>query len=173
MTINLFRQTIRTPLGEMTTIATARGIVFCDFSDSPCFEREWTGMMRYMPRAVRLVDRSHPLLETLERQIQEYFAGLRQTFDVPLCPVGTPFQLDVWRVLLTIPYGETCSYADEARKLGNPKALRAVANANGRNRMPILIPCHRVVGADGSLTGYSCGIDRKAELLKLEQRFKR
>lgn len=172
MATPLFRKPIVTPLGEMSAWASERGIVFCEFTDSPHFEREMRGLERCLPD-MRREDREHPLLEQLAVELDEYFAGARERFDVPLHPVGTPFQLGVWRVLQTIPYGETCSYADEARMLGRPTAVRAVAHANGHNRLPILIPCHRVVGADGSLTGYSSGIGRKSELLRLESRFRR
>ncbi|MDE6500347.1 MAG: methylated-DNA--[protein]-cysteine S-methyltransferase [Rikenella sp.] len=171
MTTELFRSSVSTPLGEMCGLADEHGIVLCDFVDSPHFEREMNGVNRYLPNG-RIVDRRHPHLTRLEEELSEYFAGRRQRFDLPLHPLGTPFQLSVWRILQTIPYGTTCTYADQARMLGRPTAVRAVASANGRNRLPILIPCHRVVGSDGSLTGYSSGIDRKAELLRLEQRFR-
>ena len=90
---------------------------------------------------------------------------------MPLHPVGTQFQLEVWAALMTIPYGTTISYAREAAMIGKPTAVRAVAGANGRNRLPILIPCHRVIGSDGSLTGYSGGICRKTDLLRIERSF--
>lgn len=102
-------------------------------------------------------------------QVQSYFAGERFVFDVPLAPEGTPFQQSVWQALLTIPYGETCSYADIATTLNKPKAVRAVGAANGRNPIPIIIPCHRVIGSNGRLTGYAGGLDTKSYLLQLEQ----
>lgn len=166
----LVRQTIPTPLGEMTAIASDRGIVLFDFTDSLHFEREMQGIGRYLPGR-RITEGSHPFLTQLAEEIREYFAGIRREFGVPLHPVGTPFQLRAWAALLTIPYGTTCSYAEEARMIGRPRAVRAVAGANGRNRLPILIPCHRVIGSDGSLTGYSSGIGRKTELLRLERSF--
>lgn len=101
-------------------------------------------------------------------QLREYFAGKRRVFTVPLAPAGTPFQRCVWSRLLTIPYGETRSYGDVARGIGNTRACRAVGMANHRNPVPIFIPCHRVVGADGSLTGYGGGIRIKETLLRLE-----
>ena len=104
------------------------------------------------------------------RQLLEYFEGTRRTFDLPLAPEGTPFQQAVWRELRAIPYGQTASYGDIAARLGRPKAARAVGMANHRNPILILIPCHRVVGKNGSLTGFACGLERKEYLLSLESR---
>ncbi|MEO8430793.1 MAG: methylated-DNA--[protein]-cysteine S-methyltransferase [Acidobacteriota bacterium] len=101
-------------------------------------------------------------------QLSDYFSGARREFDLPLAPVGTPFQLDVWRMLRTIPYGETVTYGEIAGRLGRPRAQRAVGAANGRNPLPIVIPCHRVVGSDGSLTGFGGGLPMKRRLLALE-----
>ena len=108
------------------------------------------------------------LLEQASEELAEYFAGTRRAFTLPLSPAGTEFQQAVWRALEAIPYGQTVSYRDIALRIGNPKACRAVGMANNRNPIPILVPCHRVVGADGSLTGYAGGLDTKAFLLKLE-----
>jgi AraC family transcriptional regulator of adaptative response/methylated-DNA-[protein]-cysteine methyltransferase len=102
-------------------------------------------------------------------QIAEFFAGSRTEFTVPLRTAGTPFQEAVWAELLTIPYGETRSYGEQARGIGRPEAVRAVARANGANRIAIIIPCHRVIGADGTLTGYGGGLWRKRRLLELER----
>ena len=109
-----------------------------------------------------------PLLEEAARQLEEYFAGQRKVFSLPLAPKGTEFQLRVWQALLQIPYGETRSYGELAAMVGNPKACRAVGGANHRNPLSILIPCHRVVGTGGSLTGYAGGLAIKEFLLKLE-----
>ena len=103
-------------------------------------------------------------------QLREYFAGRRENFDLPLVLDGTPFQLSVWRNLQTIPYGQTVSYLDLAKKIGNPKAVRAVGLANGSNPIPIIIPCHRVIGSNGSLTGFGGGLPVKQKLLALESR---
>jgi methylated-DNA-[protein]-cysteine S-methyltransferase len=108
-----------------------------------------------------------PLAEA-RTQLQAYFAGDRTDFDLPLAPRGTAFQLRVWEGLRTIPFGETISYAELARRIGDPRAVRAVGAANGRNPLPIILPCHRVIGADGSLTGYGGGLPRKRILLELE-----
>ena len=107
--------------------------------------------------------------KAVRQQLTEYFAGERREFDLPLKLNGTDFQMSVLRALQQIPYGETTSYADIAERIGRPKAVRAVGAANGRNPISIVIPCHRVIGKDGSLTGYGGGIDRKAALLELEQ----
>lgn len=107
-------------------------------------------------------------LEEARRQLGEYFAGRRKTFDLPLKKSGTPFQLRVLDALEEIPYGETVSYADIAERIGQPKAVRAVGAANGRNPLPIVIPCHRVIGKSGDLTGFGGGLDTKEALLRLE-----
>ena len=104
------------------------------------------------------------------KQLVEYFAGKRRDFDIPLDVEGTEFQMKVWAALCTIPFGRTASYGDIARQIGNPKAVRAVGLANGRNPVSIVVPCHRVIGADGTLTGYGGGLDRKKILLDLESR---
>lgn len=109
-----------------------------------------------------------PVLDEAEKQLQEYFAGTRRSFDLPLAPAGTPFQRAVWDALRAIPYGETRTYAQIAEAIGNPNACRAVGMANNRNPIAILIPCHRVIGANGSLTGYAGGLDVKERLLALE-----
>lgn len=110
-----------------------------------------------------------PLLQEAEEQLTEYFAGVRREFDLPLTPKGTPFQQAVWAQLLQIPYGESCTYGQLAAALGKPSASRAVGNACRSNPLAILIPCHRVVGANGSLTGYAGGLDVKEYLLELER----
>jgi len=109
-----------------------------------------------------------PLLEQAERQLAEYFAGERREFDLPLNPQGTAFQKEVWKALQEIPYGETRSYGEIACAVGREKAFRAVGMANHNNPISIIIPCHRVIGADGSLTGYGGGLDKKRFLLQLE-----
>jgi len=105
----------------------------------------------------------------VKRQLEEYFAGKRTTFDVSLAPEGAPFEREVWRALEEIPYGETVSYGEIARRVGQPTAARAVGTANGHNPIAVIVPCHRVIGADGSLTGYGGGLERKRLLLELER----
>jgi methylated-DNA-[protein]-cysteine S-methyltransferase len=126
------------------------------------------------PDRVRLdtldLDECHPILVETERQLSEYFSGTRTQFEVPLEPRGSEFQKAVWRTLITIPFGETRSYSDLARNMGSPKAYRAVGAANGKNPLAVVVPCHRVVGADGRLTGFAGGLQAKATLLALEAR---
>lgn len=113
-------------------------------------------------------DGDHPVLAKMATELAEYFAGRLRTFTVPLAPRGTPFQLSVWELLTLIPYGTTVSYGELARRLGSPAASRAVGLANGRNPIAIVVPCHRVIGADGSLTGFGGGMAAKRTLLDLE-----
>jgi len=116
------------------------------------------------------VRRSDEVLLETARQLGAYFAGERESFDIPLKPAGTPFQLRVWSALRDIPFGETRTYGQLASAIGDPSAMRAVGAANGRNTIAIVVPCHRVIGADGSLTGFGGGIERKKFLLRLEGR---
>jgi methylated-DNA-[protein]-cysteine S-methyltransferase len=113
-----------------------------------------------------------PVLKETARQMHEYLRGQRKEFELPLAPQGTPFQLSVWKALQQIPYGETRSYKDIACAIGNPKAVRAVGGANHNNPISFIIPCHRVIGADGSMVGYGGGLELKKTLLELEARFK-
>jgi methylated-DNA-[protein]-cysteine S-methyltransferase len=113
--------------------------------------------------------RASGVLADLEQQLDAYFSGASKTFDLPLAPKGTPFQIDVWTALQAIPYGATCSYSDVAQKIGRADAVRAVGAANGQNPIPIVIPCHRVIGANGSLTGFGGGLPMKKWLLAHER----
>jgi methylated-DNA-[protein]-cysteine S-methyltransferase len=113
-----------------------------------------------------------PLMAEAARQLNEYLEGQRQAFDLPLSPEGTQFQRDVWKALQQIPYGQTCSYRDIAENIENPKACRAVGMANNRNPIPIIIPCHRVIGTNGKLVGYGGGLEIKEYLLQLEKGLK-
>jgi methylated-DNA-[protein]-cysteine S-methyltransferase len=119
-------------------------------------------------QANKLVNESNPILEQSALQLEEYFSGQRKSFDLKLDPIGTAFQKKAWRVLSKIPYGKTLSYKEQAKKIGSEKAMRAVGGANGKNPIAIIIPCHRVIGASGKLTGYAGGLDKKARLLKIE-----
>ncbi len=115
--------------------------------------------------------KENQVLILVKNQLVEYFAGKRQVFNVPLKFAGTPFQVQVWKALQTIPYGQTQSYQYIAQKIGRPKAVRAVGQANGKNPIPIIVPCHRVIGKNGAMVGYSSGLWRKQVLLDLERRF--
>ncbi|KRG85525.1 cysteine methyltransferase [Stenotrophomonas daejeonensis] len=155
MTIH-FRQ-IDSPLGPLTVSASENGLHAVEFP-----EDDW-----FLPRdGWREAD--HPLLSRARVQLDEYFAGHRRAFDLPLAPQGTPFQREVWFALADIPYGQTSTYAQLAARLGRPGASRAVGAANGRNPLGIILPCHRVVGANGALTGFSGGLEAKRFLLELE-----
>ncbi len=112
--------------------------------------------------------RTNTILQRTKQQLNEYFSGIRQTFDVPLAATGTQFQQQVWRQLLEIPFGETRSYRDIALSIKNPKSMRAVGSANSKNPISIIVPCHRVIGSSGTLTGYAGGLERKAWLLEHE-----
>lgn len=158
-----------TPIGPMVACATDRGVCLCEFTDRRMLETEFADLRKRL-NAVILPANDNPHLTQLETQLAEYFAGSRQRFDVSLHTPTTPFRQRVWDELLTIPYGTTRSYAEQAMRIGKPTAVRAVASANGQNRIAIVIPCHRVIGADGSLTGYAGGLVRKQWLLDHERR---
>ncbi|WP_196137234.1 bifunctional transcriptional activator/DNA repair enzyme AdaA [Aliikangiella sp. G2MR2-5] len=158
---------ILTPLGPMFAGASDKGICLLEFTDRRMLETQIDRLTKLL--SARFVPGSHPLFDLLDRQLKEYFAGQRTEFTVPLdCP-GTEFQQKVWAQLQTIPHGKTRAYQEQAEAINNPKAVRAVAKANGDNRISILIPCHRVIGKNGQLTGYGGGIWRKQRLLELEQ----
>lgn len=145
------------PVGTLRLVADAHGL------RQVWFERE-----RHPKRASPSWVRSATAVAFARVQLEEYFAGTRQAFELQLHPLGTPFQLKVWQELGRIPYGETISYGELARRIGQPAAVRAVGAANGRNPLPIVLPCHRVIGADGSLTGFGGGLPTKRHLLSLE-----
>lgn len=158
--MTLVQTTLPSPVGELTLVASDAGLVAVLWEDDD-------------PARVRLEARTeqadHPVLAEAKAQLAAYFAGERQDFTVPLDFRGTPFQRDVWAALLTIPFGETRSYADIARAVGRPTAFRAVGAANGRNPISIIAPCHRVVGANGALTGFAGGLAAKTWLLDHER----
>ena len=150
------------PIGELTLSAVAgrlNGVLFEDNRYAP--DRE--GWRR---------DDTEPALVETRRQLEEYFAGSRRDFALTMQAKGTEFQQKVWNALLEIPFGETRSYGEQARLIGDHKAVRAVGLANGRNPIPVIVPCHRVIGADGSMTGFGGGIERKKWLLAHEARYR-
>ena len=158
---------IETPLGPMLAGATEDGICLLEFVDRRMIETQLVRLNRLF-RAT-LVPGKSPHFDRLSEELSPYFTGDLRRFEVPLDLKGTEFQRKVWSALLTIPYGQMRSYAEQARIVGDPRAIRAVARANGDNRIAILVPCHRVIGADGSLTGYGGGLWRKQWLLDLER----
>ena len=159
---NLNHVVIDTVMGKIAIAACTQGIVAIEFG-----EADFAALAKKLK--LKIVNTSTPLLDNCVKQLNEYFAGERKQFSLPLHLTGTEFQKKVWETLMTIPYGETISYKEESQRMGNEKAIRAVAQANGANPIPIIIPCHRVINADGSLGGFSSGTDKKQALLKLEQ----
>jgi AraC family transcriptional regulator of adaptative response/methylated-DNA-[protein]-cysteine methyltransferase len=157
---------IETPLGTVVTGATNDHLVLLEFADRPMLPTQFERIAKRLKSIC--VPGTSPVLDALRAQLADYFAGVRRDFDIPLRAPGTEFQMKVWDELRRIPAGVTRSYGDIARAIGQPTAVRAVARANGDNRIAILIPCHRVIGSDGTLTGYGGGLWRKQRLLDLE-----
>jgi O-6-methylguanine DNA methyltransferase len=157
---------ITTPVGQMRIGATDEGICLFDFQ----YRKSIDSIMARIESLSgdKFTEADHPHMKQLEEQVNEYFLGTRKEFDVPLHLLGTPFQVRVWNGLLQIPYGETRSYRQQSAFLGDEKAIRAVAGANGENGIAIIIPCHRVIGSNGSLTGYGGGLPKKKWLLEHE-----
>jgi methylated-DNA-[protein]-cysteine S-methyltransferase len=152
-------KTVDSPVGKLKLVATDAGLAAILWeTDNP----------RRVPLNIVAEAPNHPVLVDTARQLEEYFAGARTTFDVTMDVVGTEFQRKVWNALLTIPFGETRSYGEIAVQIGHPDAVRAVGAANGRNPISIIAPCHRVIGATGKLTGFAGGLPAKAHLLTLE-----
>lgn len=159
-TTPLFKSHIKSPLGDVLLAATSQSLAGVWF----------VHRQAHMPDTQQWVtDNAHPLLLTAAQQLNEYFEGVRQKFALPLQPAwGTPFQQSVWQALQAIPFGQTSTYGAIARDIGNPNAVRAVGAAIGQNPHSIVVPCHRVLGANGSLTGFAGGLDRKKYLLAHE-----
>lgn len=156
----MYCSTYLSPLGPLELVASDDGLLAVLWPDDP-------------PERVAVPDElvespKNRVLAQAAQQLDEYFAGTRKSFDLPLDLRGTEFQVAAWRALADIPYGETATYGEQAASLGRPKAVRAIGAANGRNPLSIVLPCHRVVGADGSLTGFAAGLDAKKFLLDLE-----
>ncbi len=162
-------------IGPLTVVSDESAVTAIHFgdigSDGAAFaEPTVSPTLSAMPSALSSSASAGPeMLRQAVRELEEFFAGERRSFTVPLAPVGTPFQQQVWRALQTIPYGATCTYRDIACAVGRPAACRAVGMANHCNPIPIIIPCHRVVGADGRLTGYAGGLAIKSRLLQFER----
>ncbi len=158
--MSLACKTIESPIGKLKLVAGDKGLVAILWeNDRP----------RRVPLSDLAENNHHPILLETEKQLSQYFAGKRQEFSVALDMRGTRFQKDVWEALLAIPFGETRSYGQLAQQLGNPRATRAVGAANGRNPISIIVPCHRVIGSSGKLTGFAGGLHVKAHLLNLEK----
>ena len=156
-----FSKTMKSPVGELKLVASDQGLAAVLWENDD-------------PKRVRLIpvqeDSKHPVLLETQRQLKDYFAGKLEKFSLKLDPAGTEFQKKVWQALLTIPFGETRCYGQIARQIGRPSAVRAVGAANGKNPISIIAPCHRVIGSDGSLTGFAGGLKTKAFLLDIESK---
>ena len=160
-TLIFSRGTLQAPFGMLTVVASDRGVRYITF-EVDAHPKSYVGMDVHD-------DASHPVVARTLTQLREYLAGKRMSFDVPLDLQGTEFQVDAWKALGAIPYGSTVSYAQQAASIGRPKATRAIGSANGRNPVVIVLPCHRVIGANGSLTGFGGGLHVKSWLLDLEK----
>lgn len=156
----IFETSVESPVGKLRLFATDAGLRAVLWPRQN--HEQWRGKAEPVERA------NHPVLLRAVKQLEEYFTNCRRVFDVPLDPVGTPFQLQAWLQLRDIPYGATRTYGEQAAAMGRPTASRAVGAANGRNPLSIFVPCHRVIGANGSLTGFAGGIEIKRFLLALE-----
>lgn len=155
---------MESPVGRLKLLADDAALLAVLWDDEQPIKR-FNPVQQHNPR--------HPILCLAAQQLTEYFTGQRQSFDVPLSMIGTDFQKQVWAALQQIPYATTCSYLDIAQAIDNPKAVRAVGAANGKNPLSIIVPCHRVIGKNGTLIGFGGGLDNKKTLLSLEQRFAR
>lgn len=159
--MNLFHKFVTSPVGKLKLVASEKGLVAILWeNDNP----------RRVPLTSSMEDDQQKILVEVERQLNQYFAGERRSFSLPLDMKGTPFQKDVWEALLSIPFGETRSYGQLAKQIGRSSASRAVGAANGRNPISIIVPCHRVIGPSGKLTGFAGGLETKATLLNMEKK---
>ena len=166
--MNIYSSEIQTPIGEMLACANEKGVCLLEFTERKNIKKQLNDLKKSLGGEV--IEGSNKYLDELGDQLSEYFLGKRTKFELPLVFTGTPFQETVWRALVRIPFGKQITYKDLTNQIGDPKAIRAVAGANGANKMAIIVPCHRVVGADGNLTGYAGGLWRKKWLLDHESK---
>ena len=157
------------PLGRMVLVARSDRLFRVDFETLSYQPLDEKSLQR---KGMRVVEEDAPVLAEARHQLEEYFGGKRFEFELPLAPEGTAFQQRAWQALREIPYGETRSYQQQAERLGDARFARAVGHANGRNPISIIVPCHRVLGKNGKLTGFASGVDKKAKLLELENRYR-
>lgn len=170
----IYKKNIKSPLGDMIACASEDGVCFMDFVDRKNFEKLFYSMVNRLDgEIIELLNKEskkpYDIIIRLEKELNEYFSGKRKEFTVPLIKTGTEFQNKVWDELIRIPYGKTISYKEEAERINQKNAFRAVANANGKNKLSIIIPCHRVIANNGKLSGYGGGIDKKEFLISLEK----
>lgn len=157
--MKIFYQPLKTPVGALYLYTDDENVREIAFEKDPQHKR-YSGF--------EVLDKKNPIMQKLITQLEEYFTGQRRDFDLPLYIEGTAFQKKAWKYLASIPYGKIVSYSEQAKKMGHTKAVRAVGSANGRNHLPIILPCHRVMRASGELGGYAGGLDMKKRLLKIE-----
>ncbi|MDD2693593.1 MAG: methylated-DNA--[protein]-cysteine S-methyltransferase [Candidatus Gracilibacteria bacterium] len=167
--MQLFSQTIPSPIGNLFAIAKDDALILLDFCDSHELEEKKRNIQKSFSSTIQ--EGENLILTQTKKELSEYFAGIRKTFSIPLEFYGTDFQEKSWQALRMIPYGETRNYLEQATMIGNPKAVRAIGGANHRNPIIIIIPCHRVIGKNKSLTGYAGGIERKKWLLEHERKY--
>lgn len=159
---------IPTPLGAMFACASDKGVCLLEFTDREALQSELRDLCKRLNAIILQGENAH--LKLLRKELAEYFEGQRKVFTVPLDMPGTKFQQEIWQALLKVPFGETSTYGRQAKRIGREKAVRAVGTANGCNRISIVVPCHRIIGSDGSLTGYGGGLPRKQWLLEHERK---
>ena len=165
--MNISKTHIETPLGEMIACATNKGICLLEFNNRKNIEGQFQKTEKELNSIIVEEDNIH--FDLLKKELAAYFKRELNQFTVPLDLIGTEFQKKVWQALLTIPYGKTVSYLQQSEAMGNPLSIRAVANANGMNKIAIIVPCHRVIGSNGKLTGYAGGLEKKRWLLNMEK----
>lgn len=165
--MNIQIQYYKSPVGELIVGTYDNQLCLCDWK----YRKMRKGIDKRIQKKLdaTYIEASNPIIEQTIQQLEDYFAENRTDFDMPLLMVGTDFQQTVWNALIQLPYGKTASYLELSRQLGNEKAIRAVATANGANAISIIVPCHRIIGSDGSLVGYAGGLAAKKKLLKLEK----
>lgn len=160
----LYLSYLATPLGDMVAVSDDAHMLMLEFADNENMRSKLEPVIRNS----EIIEEKSEIIELLEEELDLYFKGELKKFKTPIHLIGTEFQTKAWSELIKIPYGETISYKEEAIRLGDPNASRAVASANGSNRLAIIVPCHRVIASDGSLSGYDGGVERKKFLLDLE-----
>lgn len=159
MTVKIFTTTFNSPIGTIHLGSTNKGLCLLEFDDEKRIEGHYKQFKKYWD--YELVEQETKITTQTKQQLESYFTNKLQIFDVPLDLVGTDFQVNVWNELLNVPFGVTRSYKEQSIAIGNLKAIRAVATASGENRISIIVPCHRIIGSDGSLTGYGGGVCKK------------
>jgi len=163
----IYMMEISTPLGPMLAGATSEGVCLLEFVNRIRLGEEFVELQQLLNAAILPGRNTH--LDLLENELKDYFSGKLKSFSVTLHTPGNEFSQSVWKTLQKIPYGKTISYKEQAEQMNNPKAIRAIASTNGRNRLAIVIPCHRVIGSNGTMTGYAGGVEKKKWLLRFER----